>query len=196
MLWVVLLIPNFPRFVNFNPTRDAPELSGLLQTLGSRIQTKNERRSMKQNYDVIETAKKSGGFQAFTGVIVEAGLEEALKEMGPYTVFAPTDQAFAKIPRNKLDDLLKPENKERLLLLMSNHIVPGKLAASELKTLDKTKTVQGEVLKIESRDGLWINEAKVVSPDLEASNGVLHGIDTVLMPTLSQGIVTEGEGHC
>jgi uncharacterized surface protein with fasciclin (FAS1) repeats len=137
---------------------------------------------MKQNYDVIETAKKSGGFQVFTGAVVEAGLEEVLKELGPYTIFAPTDQAFAKIPRSKLDDLLKPENKEKLQLLLRNHIVPGKLAVSELKTLEKTQTAQGQELKIESRAGLWINEAKVVSPDLEASNGVLHGIDTVLMP--------------
>ena len=137
---------------------------------------------MKQNYDVIETAKKSGGFQVFTGAVANAGLEEALKEMGPYTIFAPTDQAFAKIPKNKLDDLLKPENKATLQLLLRNHIVPGKLVADELKTLDKTKTAQGENLKIDSRGGLWINEAKVVSPDLEASNGVLHGIDTVLMP--------------
>lgn len=135
---------------------------------------------MKQNYDVIETAKKSGGFAVFTGAIVEAGLEEALKDMGPYTIFAPTDQAFAKIPKDKLDDLLKPEKKETLQLLLRNHIVPGKLVADELKTLDKTKTAQGENLEIDSRGGLWINEAKVVSPDLEASNGVIHGIDTVL----------------
>lgn len=111
-----------------------------------------------------------------------AGLEEALKDMGPYTVFAPTDQAFAKIPGNKLDDLLKPENKEKLQLLLRNHIVPGKLAAGELKALDQIKTAQGQALKVESRAGLWINQARVVSPDLEASNGVLHGIDTVLMP--------------
>ena len=135
---------------------------------------------MKYNYDVIETAKKSGGFQVFTGAIAKAGLEEALKEMGPYTIFAPTDKAFAKIPKNQLDDLLKPENKETLQLLLRNHIVPGKLVADELKTLDKTKTAQGENLEIDGRGGLWINEAKVVSPDLEASNGVLHGIDTVL----------------
>ncbi|CAN5767050.1 fasciclin domain-containing protein [soil metagenome] len=136
---------------------------------------------MEQNYDLIETAKRSGGFQVFTGAVVDAGLAEALKEMGPYTIFAPTDQAFAKIPRTKLDELLKPENIEILQLLLRNHIVPGNLAVSELKALDKTKTAQGHELKIESRDGLWINEAKVVSPDLEASNGVLHGIDTVLM---------------
>lgn len=135
---------------------------------------------MKQNYDVMETAKKSGGFQIFTRAIASAGLEEALKEMGPYTIFAPTDKAFAKIPKNNLDDLLKPENKATLQLLLRNHIVPGKLVADELKTLDKTKTAQGENLEIDARGGLWINEAQVVSPDLEASNGVIHGIDTVL----------------
>lgn len=128
----------------------------------------------------METAKKSGGFQIFTRAIANAGLEEALKEMGPYTIFAPTDQAFAKIPKNNLDELLKPENKPTLQLLLRNHIVPGKLVADELKTLDKTKSTQGENLEIDARGGLWINEAKIVSPDLEASNGVIHGIDTVL----------------
>ncbi len=137
---------------------------------------------MKQNYDVIETAKKTGGFGVFTGAIAKAGLEETLKDTGPYTLFAPTDQAFAKIPKNKLDDLLKPENQERLQMLLRNHIVSGKLTAGELKTLGDTKSAKGEQLKIESREGLWINQAKVVSADLEASNGVLHGIDTVLMP--------------
>ncbi|HWN11136.1 MAG TPA: fasciclin domain-containing protein [Pyrinomonadaceae bacterium] len=137
---------------------------------------------MKQNYDVIETAKRNGGFEVFTGALADAGLEEALKEMGPYTLFAPTNEAFAKIPRKKLDDLLKPEKRETLQALLRNHIVPGKLTANELKTLSETKSAKGEELKIESREGLWINQARVVSPDLEASNGVLHGIDSVLMP--------------
>ena len=137
---------------------------------------------MKQNYDVVDTAKKTGGFQVFTGAVAEAGLEETLKETGPFTIFAPTDQAFAKIPKNELDELLKPQNREKLRLMLRHHIVPGKLTVSELKTLDQTRTAKGDELKIESRAGLWINEAKVVSPDLEASNGVLHGIDTVLMP--------------
>lgn len=137
---------------------------------------------MKQNYDVIETAKRNGGFAVFTGALADAGLVEALKEMGPYTLFAPTDEAFAKIPKNKLDDLLKPEKRETLQALLRNHIVPGKLMANELKTLSETKSARGEELKIESREGLWINQARVVSPDLEASNGVLHGIDSILMP--------------
>src|SRR5687768_11318900 len=98
---------------------------------------------MKQNYDVIETAKRSGGFGVFIGAVAEAGLEEALKDLGPYTIFAPTDQAFAKIPKNKMDELLKPENKERLQTLLRNHIVPGKLMANELKTLRETKSATG-----------------------------------------------------
>lgn len=138
---------------------------------------------MKKIYDVVETAKKSGEFQVFTGIVAEAGLEETLKEIGHYTVFVPTDHAFSKVPKSKLDDLLKPANKEQLRSMLKNHIVPGKLTASDLRMLDQTRNAKGDDLKIESRAGLWINEARVVSPDLEASNGVLHGIDTVLMPT-------------
>jgi uncharacterized surface protein with fasciclin (FAS1) repeats len=137
---------------------------------------------MKENYDIIETATKAGNFQVFSKALSHAGLREPLKDKGPYTVFAPTDDAFAKVPPGKLDDLLKPENKETLLSLLKSHVVLGKLKSNDLKSLDQTKNAQGEVLKIESRAGLWINEAKVVSADLEASNGVLHGIDTVILP--------------
>lgn len=137
---------------------------------------------MKESYDIIETATRTGNFQALTTALLAAGLKDSLKGKGPYTIFAPTDQAFAKMPAAKLDALLSPENKETLQLLLRNHIVPGKLMARELMRLDKTKTVKGEELKIESRADLWVNEARVISPDLEASNGVLHGIDTVLMP--------------
>ena len=137
---------------------------------------------MKEKYDIFETATKAGSFQIFTKALAEVGLKESLKEKGPYTVFAPTDQAFARLPAAKLDDLLKPENRETLQLLLSNHIVPGKLMASELMKLDKTWTTMGAEVRIESRPGLRINEASILLPDLEASNGVLHGIDTVLVP--------------
>lgn len=135
-----------------------------------------------ENYDIIETATNAGNFRVFTKAVAVAGLKQPLKEKGPYTVFAPTDDAFAKVPHGKLDQLLKSENRETLQLLLRNHIVPGKLLSNELKNLDRTTTAQGEDLKIEARAGLWVNEARVVSPDLEASNGVLHGIDTVLLP--------------
>jgi len=137
---------------------------------------------MKKNDDLIDIATRAGNFGVFKMVLYAGGLKDSLKEKGPYTIFAPTDEAFAKVPAAKLDALLMPENKETLQLMLRNHIVPGKLMASELMRLDHTKTAKGEELKIESRAGLWVNEAKIISPDLEASNGVLHGIDTVLLP--------------
>lgn len=139
---------------------------------------------MKETYDIIETANNAGNFQVFTRALVDAGLKDALKGEGPYTIFAPTDQAFAKMPKTKLDALLKPENKETIHLLLRNHIVLGKLTTSELKRVDNARTANGEELKFESRDGLWVNEAKILFTDLKASNGVLHGIDTVLMPQM------------
>ena len=137
---------------------------------------------MKENYDVIETANQAGNYRVFLQALEAAGLKEALKDAGPYTIFAPVDDAFTKVPKAKLEGLFKTENKESLQSLLRNHIVPGKLLSNELKALDETKTMKGAELKIESRAGLWVNEAKVISPDLQASNGVLHGIDTVLMP--------------
>lgn len=137
---------------------------------------------MKENYDIFERLTRAGDLRVFTKALTEAGLKESLQNQGPYTIFAPTDQAFAKVPSAKLDELLKPENRETLQLLLRNHIVPGKLMSSELMRLDKTRTAKGEEVRIDSRDGLRINDAKILLPDLEASNGVLHEIDAVLMP--------------
>lgn len=137
---------------------------------------------MKANHDLIETAKRAGKFEVFTRAVAEAGFEETLKKMGPYTLFAPTDQAFARYPKAEFERLLQPQNKGSLQLLLRNHIVPRKLMVTDLKSLDKTINAKGEELKIESRSGVWINEAKILLADLEASNGVLHGIETVLTP--------------
>lgn len=137
---------------------------------------------MKANHDLIETAKRAGKFEVFTRAVAEAGFEETLKKMGPYTLFAPTDQAFARYPKAEFERLLQPQNKDSLQLLLRNHIVPRKLMVTDLKSLDKTINAKGEELKIESRSGVWINEAKILLADLEASNGVLHGIETVLTP--------------
>lgn len=137
---------------------------------------------MKANHDLIQTAKRAGSFQVFTRAVAEAGFEETLKMMGPYTLFAPTDQAFARYPKAEFERLLKPQNKESLQLLLRNHIVPRKLMVNDLKSLDRTVNATGEDLKIESRSGIWINDARIILADLEASNGVLHGIETVLTP--------------
>ena len=137
---------------------------------------------MKEKYDIIETANQAGNYRVFLQALEAADLKETLKDAGPCTIFAPIDDAFAKVPKAQFEGLFKTENKESLQSLLRNHIVPGKLLSNELKARDEIKTMKGEGLKIESRAGLWVNEAKIISPDLQASNGVLHGIDTVLMP--------------
>ena len=135
---------------------------------------------MTKKDDVIDTAVRAGDFHVFTTALAESGMRETLKETGPYTIFAPTDQAFARLPKDKLNDLA--ENRDSLSLLLRNHIVLGKLMVHDLVRLDKARTAKGEELRIDDRDGLWLNQARVLSADLEASNGVVHTIDSVLLP--------------
>ena len=137
---------------------------------------------MNEKYDLVETANHAGNFRLFLQALEAAGLKETLKETGPYTILAPVDDAFMKMPQTKLHDLFKSENVESLRSLLRNFIVNGDLASRELKEHDEIRSMNGEELRIESRAGLWVNEAQVITPDLQASNGVLHGIDTVLMP--------------
>ena len=137
---------------------------------------------MNEEYDVIERANQAGYFRVFLQALESTGLTKTLKEAGPYTVFAPIDDAFVKMPKAKLEDLFKLENRESLRSLLQSHIVPEKLTSTELKRNDEIKSAKGEDLKIESRAGLWVNEGQILSADLLASNGVLHGIDAVLMP--------------
>lgn len=135
--------------------------------------------------NVFETAVKSGKFTTFEKVLSAVGLNETLKKEGPYTIFAPTDEAFAKIPQDKLKALLLPANKETLTTLLRYHVVPGKLMSSEIANSKTAKTLMGQELKIDGANGFRINEAKVVTPDIQASNGVLHAIDAVLMPQIA-----------
>ena len=137
---------------------------------------------MNEKYDVIETAKQSGNFRVFLQALDATGLKQALKNAGPYTLFAPIDDAFVKMPQSKRETLFKLENRELLQLLLRNHIVLANVSSRELKRLDEITTAGGNELKIESRAGLWLNEAQVLTTDIMASNGVLHSIDTVLMP--------------
>jgi uncharacterized surface protein with fasciclin (FAS1) repeats len=136
---------------------------------------------MKEKYNVVETATQAGHFRVFLQALKAAGLKETLRETGPYTILAPVDEAFVKIPKAKLEDLFKTANRESLRLLLRNHIVVGNLLSTDLQQHDEIRSMKGEELRIESRAGLWINEARVVTPDLKASNGVVHGLDTVLM---------------
>lgn len=143
---------------------------------------------MSERLDLINTAKQAGIFRVFTQALEAAGLAENLKASGPYTVFAPTDEAFSRMRKSNREDLFKTQNQQSLQAVLRNHIVPGKILSSELKRRDDVKTIKGDALRIESRAGIWVNEGQIVFPDLEASNGVIHGIDAVLM------LQTEGAG--
>ena len=132
--------------------------------------------------DIIDTAKSAGKFKTLTAALDAAGKTEMLKEKGPYTVFAPSDDAFDKLPKGTVEDLLKPENKEKLGKILAYHVVSGKVMAADVKTM-KAPTANGAELDIKVKgDNVTVNDAKVVKTDVAASNGVIHVIDTVLMP--------------
>jgi uncharacterized surface protein with fasciclin (FAS1) repeats len=138
--------------------------------------------TVNEEYDLIETANRTGNFRILLQALEVAGLKDILKETGPYTILAPIDDAFINIPQNKLHDLFKSENRESLRSLLKNHLIAANLASRELKRHEQVTSMNGEELRIESRAGLWVNEAEVIVPDITASNGVIHGLHTVLMP--------------
>lgn len=130
--------------------------------------------------DIIDTAVSAGSFNTLATALTEAGLIETLKGDGPFTVFAPTDEAFAKIPEDQLKAILA--DKELLTSILTYHVVPGKVMAEEVGGMESAGTVQGQDLMIDTANGVMIDEATVVQADVEASNGVIHVIDTVLVP--------------
>jgi len=132
-----------------------------------------------QASDIVETAKNAGSFKTLVTALGAAGLVDTLKGKGPFTVFAPTDEAFAKIPKADLDALLK--DKAKLTSVLTYHVVPGKVMAADVKA-GKVKTVQGSELTISTSMGVMVDKAKVTKTDIVADNGVIHVIDTVLMP--------------
>jgi transforming growth factor-beta-induced protein len=137
---------------------------------------------MNEKYEVIEIANQSGNFRVFLQALEATGLKETLQDSGPFTLLAPVDDAFLKMPQSKRESLFKPENRELLQSVLRDHILHGNVTGKDLKRRDEIRTAGGRELRIESRAGLWINEAQVLTTDIEASNGVLHAIDTVLMP--------------
>jgi uncharacterized surface protein with fasciclin (FAS1) repeats len=132
-----------------------------------------------QAKDIVETAVAAGSFKTLATALQAAGLVETLKGKGPFTVFAPTDEAFAKIPKADLDALLK--DKAKLTAVLTYHVVPGTVMAKDVKA-GKVKTVQGGELTIATTGGVTVNNAKVIKTDVTASNGVIHVIDTVVLP--------------
>ena len=129
--------------------------------------------------DIVDTAVKAGNFKTLVAAVQAAGLVDTLKGPGPFTVFAPTDEAFAKIPKTTLDGLLA--DKAALTKVLTYHVVPGKLMAKDVKA-GKLKTVQGQELTVSTNMGVMVDQSKVIATDVAASNGVIHAIDTVLMP--------------
>ena len=130
--------------------------------------------------DIVDTAVAAGSFKTLATALQAAGLVETLKGKGPFTVFAPTDEAFAKIPKADLDALVA--DKAKLAKVLTYHVVAGKVMAADVVKLKEAKTVEGRMVKIDASNGVKINNAKVVKADVEASNGVIHVIDTVLLP--------------
>ena len=133
--------------------------------------------------DIVDTAVAAGSFQTLAKALQAADLVDTLKGAGPFTVFAPTDEAFAKLPAGTLDDLLKPENKEKLRAILTYHVVAGKVPSAKVVTLSSAKTVNGQEVKITAMGGnVMVNNAHVMKADIPASNDVIHVIDTVLLP--------------
>ncbi len=133
--------------------------------------------------DIVDVAADNGSFNTLVTAIKAADLVDTLKGDGPVTVFAPTDEAFAKLPEGTVEDLLKPENKEKLVAILTYHVVPSKVMSSDIagkKTM--AKTVEGDELTVDATSGVKVDEATVTTADVGASNGVIHVIDTVLMP--------------
>lgn len=136
--------------------------------------------------DIVETASEAGSFQTLLTAAEAAGLVDTLKSEGPFTVFAPTDEAFAKLPEGTVEDLLKPENQDQLKAILTYHVVSGKTMSSDIAGKElEVKTVQGETIAIDASDGtVMVDDATVVQADIGTDNGVIHVIDTVLMPQM------------
>ena len=137
---------------------------------------------MHRKSDIVETALEANYFSTLATALSAAGLLETLKGDGPFTVFAPTDAAFAKVPQQTMDELLQPENKKRLAAILAYHVVPGKVTSNEVIASSSATTLNGQKVNISKKDGVKINEANLIVTDLEATNGVIHIIDGVLMP--------------
>lgn len=149
--------------------------------LGSSV--RSEHMQTATSKDIVDTAVEAGTFKSLATALKAAGLVETLKGRGPFTVFAPNDEAFAKLPPGTLDDLLKPENKSRLTKILTYHVVAGKLMAADVVKLRSVKTLSGDELQIQSMQGrVMVGGARVIKTDIVASNGVIHVIDTVLLP--------------
>ncbi|MEM8743672.1 MAG: fasciclin domain-containing protein [Pseudomonadota bacterium] len=133
--------------------------------------------------DIVDTAVSADDFNTLVAAVQAAGLVETLKGDGPFTVFAPTDAAFAALPEGTVETLLKPENKDQLIAILTYHVVPGKVMSTDLSDDMTAATVQGGDVTIDLDNGVMVNDASVVQADIEAGNGVIHVIDKVILPS-------------
>ncbi len=133
--------------------------------------------------DIVQTASAAGSFNTLVAAVKAAGLVGTLKSDGPFTVFAPTDEAFAALPEGTVENLLKPENKDQLIAVLTYHVIPGKVMSGDIagKALE-VKTVQGSTVNINATSGVMVDGASVVKADIDTSNGVIHVIDKVILP--------------
>ncbi len=134
-------------------------------------------------HDIVDTAVAAGTFETLVAAVTAADLGATLKGEGPFTVFAPTDDAFAKLPAGTVEDLVKPENKAKLAAILTYHVMSGKVMAADVDGQKlEPATVNGATLKVDGSDGVTVNGANVVTADIDCTNGVIHVIDTVLLP--------------
>jgi uncharacterized surface protein with fasciclin (FAS1) repeats len=137
----------------------------------------------QQTKNIVDTAAAAGSFTTLAKALTAADLVATLEGPGPFTVFAPTDEAFAKLPAGTLDDLLKPENKDKLRRVLTYHVVAGEVRAADVVKLQSAKAVSGDAITVKVRDGkVHVDDANVTTTDIQASNGVIHVIDTVILP--------------
>jgi len=136
-----------------------------------------------EELDIVDTAVSTGDFDTLAAALVAADLVETLKGEGPFTVFAPTDEAFAKLPEGTLDNLLQPENRDQLVAILTYHVVPGLVTSSDVMTLNEATTVNGQPLTISAGGTtVTVDGAKVIATDIAATNGIIHVIDNVVLP--------------
>ncbi|MEM1260921.1 MAG: fasciclin domain-containing protein [Pseudomonadota bacterium] len=160
-------------------------VTGLLATFAV-IATAQAGHHEKDAGDIVDVAVAAGSFETLAAALTAADLVDTLKGDGPFTVFAPTDAAFAKLPAGTVETLLKPENKDQLVAVLTYHVVAGKVMAKDVIALDSAATVNGADVTIAVNDGtVTINNATVTATDIKASNGVIHVIDTVILPPQS-----------
>jgi uncharacterized surface protein with fasciclin (FAS1) repeats len=137
-----------------------------------------------ESKDIVDTAVAAGQFETLAAALGAADLVDTLKGDGPFTVFAPTDEAFAKLPEGTVENLLKPENRDKLVAILTYHVVPGKVMAADVVNLSEARTVNGQSVAIKIVDNdVRIDNATVIATDTDASNGVIHVIDTVILPS-------------